>query len=144
MKIMWYTGIVPLVFFFFGVFIVIPGRGLAKNLEEPKRLLAKGKHIFIFPEGSMNVEGEIQPFKLGAAVLARETGMPVLPISYKIVREPGKRKKILITLGEAMSFDMSQTAEEIRDAMQTRIKTMQAASVEAKPAAKLIASTETN
>jgi 1-acyl-sn-glycerol-3-phosphate acyltransferase len=128
MKLMWYTGIVPLIYFFFGVFLVVPGRGIAKNLEEPKRLLGKGKHVFIFPEGSMNTEGVMQPFKSGAAVLASDTGMPALPISYKLVCEPGARKKIVITLGEVMSFAQGQDPETIKTAMENRVREMLATS----------------
>lgn len=127
MKIMWYSGIVPLVFFFFGVFIVVPGRGLAKNLEKPTKLLGKGKHVFIFPEGSMSEDGTLRPFKLGAATLASMTAQPVLPISYKIVREQGMKKKIVVTLGEVMRFDQSQDPMAINAALESRVKEMLAA-----------------
>ncbi|MDD5165339.1 MAG: lysophospholipid acyltransferase family protein [Candidatus Pacebacteria bacterium] len=127
MRILWYTGIIPVIFYFFGVFVVIPGRGLDKNLEAPQKLLAKGKHVFIFPEGSMNITGNLKPFKVGAATLASKTGMPVLPISYKVIRESGQRKKILITMGEVMNVIQGTNPEEVNRTMEAKVKEMLAA-----------------
>jgi len=124
MRILWYTGIVPVVFFLFGVFTVIPGRGLDKNLEAPRKLLGKGKHIFIFPEGSMNNTGKLKPFKIGTATLASMTGISVLPISYKKVFEVGKRRKIIITLGEIMNFAQGMSPEIINDQLEDRVRQM--------------------
>jgi 1-acyl-sn-glycerol-3-phosphate acyltransferase len=126
MRVLWYTGIIPVVFYCFGVFVVIPGRGLEKNLEAPRKLLENGKHVFIFPEGSMNVskDMQLQPFKIGAATLASLTSKPVMPISYKVIRESGKRKKILVTLGEVMNFAEGSTPESINSQLEERVRGM--------------------
>ena len=126
MRVLWYTGIIPVVFYCFGVFVVIPGRGLEKNLEAPRKLLRNGKHVFIFPEGSMNVskDMQLQPFKIGAATLASLTSKPVMPISYKVIREAGKRKKILVTLGEVMNFAEGSTPEAINSQLEERVRGM--------------------
>ena len=136
LRILWNIGIIPLVFFLFGVFIVIPGRGLEKNLEAPRKLLQKGKHVFIFPEGSMNVTGVLKPFKIGAATLISMTNMPAFPISYKVTYESdqlcgivkvcksNKRKKIIVTLGEVMNFPQGTSPEEINRQLEERVKEM--------------------
>ncbi len=126
MRILWFTGIIPVIFYFFGVFTVIPGRGLQKNLETPHKILKRGGniHVFIFPEGSMNTTGVLRPFKLGAATLATLAQVPVLPISYKEIREKGKRKKIIITLGEVMDFPPEMTPEVVNKQLEERISEM--------------------
>ncbi len=124
MRVLWYSGIIPLVFFFFGVFVVIPGRGLAKNLEAPAELLKRGKHVFIFPEGSMNDSGALKPFKTGAATLVSMTGMPVLPISYKMMRQKGKKTVMTITFGDVIAFAPGESPEGINRALEDKIMFM--------------------
>lgn len=43
--------------------------------------------IFFFPEGTRSVSGETLPFKKGAFHLAKELGLPVLPISIRGTHE---------------------------------------------------------
>ena len=45
--------------------------------------LQKRKILLIFPEGGMCCDGNIQPFKRGAALLARELNIPILPMAIK-------------------------------------------------------------
>jgi 1-acyl-sn-glycerol-3-phosphate acyltransferase len=46
--------------------------------------------VVIFPEGTRSRSGRLQPFKKGAFVLAKETGIPLIPVvvtnSYRIMR----------------------------------------------------------
>jgi len=42
--------------------------------------LRRGDGLLIFPEGTRSVNGSIQPFKIGAAVLAMERGVPIIPV----------------------------------------------------------------
>jgi 1-acyl-sn-glycerol-3-phosphate acyltransferase len=131
MRILWYTGIIPVIFFLFGVFVVVPGRGLEKNLEAPRDILAKGgnRQVFIFPEGSMNTTGVLKPFKAGAATLISMTGVPVLPISYKVIRTTGirtkiTRQKIIITIGEVMDFVQGTDPLVINQQLEGRVVEM--------------------
>ncbi len=124
MRVLWYSGIVPIIFFLFGVFIVIPGRGLANNLEAPERLLKRGKHVFIFPEGSVNKTGSLRPFKIGSATLLSMTGVPVVPILFKRLSEKGKREKVIVTLGDIISFTQSQNPDEINTVLQNKMAVM--------------------
>ncbi len=41
--------------------------------------LAAGNPMLIFPEGTRSVTGEIQPFKIGVALLAVQAGVPIVP-----------------------------------------------------------------
>ena len=106
------------------MFIVIPGRGLANNLEAPERLLKRGKHVFIFPEGSVNKTGSLRPFKIGSATLLSMTGVPVVPILFKRLSEKGKREKVIVTLGDIISFTQSQNPDEINTVLQNKMAVM--------------------
>lgn len=51
-----------------------------------KRISSKASVLF-FAEGTRSRDGQVQPFKKGAFVFARETGLPVLPITIRHSRE---------------------------------------------------------
>lgn len=48
--------------------------------EKGKEWLAKGASVAIFPEGTRSKDGEIHNFKAGAFILAKDAGVPILPI----------------------------------------------------------------
>jgi 1-acyl-sn-glycerol-3-phosphate acyltransferase len=54
--------------------------------QAKKRMSAKASVLF-FAEGTRSRDGQVQPFKKGAFVFARETGLPVLPVTIKHSRE---------------------------------------------------------
>lgn len=54
---------------------------IAKTISDAKRVLATGNSIFIFPEGSRTLTGEITRFKKGAFVIASELDVPILPVT---------------------------------------------------------------
>ena len=124
MRFLWTIGIVPLVYKLFGVFLVYPGQGLQKNLEAPKQLLAQGNQVFIFPEGSVNDSGTLKPFKKGAAALAVAMNAPVLPIAFKEESSTGRRKKVVITIGQPMQFPAGTSVETANAEMEARMKEM--------------------
>lgn len=48
--------------------------------ERGKEWLAKGASVAIFPEGTRSKDREIHNFKAGAFLLAKDAGVPILPI----------------------------------------------------------------
>lgn len=42
--------------------------------------LRRGDGLLLFPEGTRSITGDLQPFKIGVAVLAIERGVPVVPV----------------------------------------------------------------
>jgi 1-acyl-sn-glycerol-3-phosphate acyltransferase len=48
--------------------------------EACKKSLSEGISIFIFPEGTRSEDGKLRPFKDGAFILAKETGVSILPV----------------------------------------------------------------
>lgn len=57
------------------------------SLEEAKRQLAEGVHIWLAPEGTRSKTGELMPFKKGGFVIALDTGAPILPITISGTRD---------------------------------------------------------
>jgi 1-acyl-sn-glycerol-3-phosphate acyltransferase len=47
--------------------------------KQATALLAEGKKILIFPEGTRSPDGKIAPFKTGVAMLAERTKAPIIP-----------------------------------------------------------------
>jgi len=70
---MWLSGYIPLV------------RGNTDStrnmMDRCRKFLREGMSIMMFPEGTRSRDGRVQPFKHGAFSLAKETGVPVVPIA---------------------------------------------------------------
>lgn len=52
---------------------------LYRALQASAHVLRQGKILCIFPEGSRSIDGTPQPFKRGAAILAKELDVPLVP-----------------------------------------------------------------
>jgi 1-acyl-sn-glycerol-3-phosphate acyltransferase len=105
-------GVISFIYGIFGVFIVVPGRGIQKNLEEAKRLIGRKQNIVIYPEGKIVIDHVIAPFKSGAAVLAIETGTPVLPISLRLNGRKLFRRQLTVNIGEPIKVSMNAIPDE--------------------------------
>ena len=88
LRILKSLGLVHAAYLLFGVFTIVPGRGLEKNTEIAKAILLNGGRVLIYPEGSINTTGGLLPFKQGAAVLALATGANVVPIAFHTKKSP--------------------------------------------------------
>ena len=51
-----------------------------RGLRRCGEALSRGDGLLIFPEGTRSITGEIQPFKIGVAVLAIERNVPIVPV----------------------------------------------------------------
>ncbi len=49
----------------------------------PAALVADGWNVIVFPEGTRSRDGQLQRFRLGAATLALETGVPIVPVALR-------------------------------------------------------------
>lgn len=45
-----------------------------------RKVIASGVSVCIFPEGTRSVNGNLQPFKEGAFILAKDNNTPILPV----------------------------------------------------------------
>ena len=51
-----------------------------QGLRRCAEALRREDGLLIFPEGTRSISGELQPFKIGIAVLAMERQVPVIPV----------------------------------------------------------------
>ena len=99
LNLLHYLRVVDLVYGFFGVFTVVQGQGIAKGLEEAIKIIQCGGNVVMYPEGGINKSGTIGMFKNGAAVLAKQTNVPVLPVSFRLGEREIIRKNLYINIG---------------------------------------------
>lgn len=52
-----------------------------KAMKEAKDRLVNGTSVFFFPEGTRSNGADLKPFKKGAFRMARDLGLPILPVS---------------------------------------------------------------
>lgn len=57
------------------------------NLSHAAAVLAAGRSLVVFPEGTRSADGRLRPFKRGAFALAEAAGVPVVPIVLRGSRE---------------------------------------------------------
>jgi 1-acyl-sn-glycerol-3-phosphate acyltransferase len=95
-----------------GAFPACKKQGYEKALEIPKQILAAGHSLVIFPQAHRLLEFKIEEGRIGTAMLALETGEPILPVGISgVCRIPLKdfflRKcRVKVTVGEP--FDLRQ------------------------------------
>ena len=56
---------------------------LEKTLANTEKFIKQGRHILIFPEGTIPKDGEKLPARQGIAYLAKKYNLPILPIALK-------------------------------------------------------------
>jgi 1-acyl-sn-glycerol-3-phosphate acyltransferase len=73
-----------------------------KSVEVAADALRSGLHIFIFPEGTRSLDGNLLPFKKGAFFLAADTGAPMVPIVITGTAQMMRKGSLKIFPGEAV------------------------------------------
>lgn len=107
----------------------VRSRGAA-TVEAALKLLKSGRSIVLFPEETRTRDGELSPFKPGAALLALRSGFPLLPVAIAGTRRvlprgtltttPGR---VVLSIGEPISVsgrsirDRDDLTREVRDAI---------------------------
>jgi 1-acyl-sn-glycerol-3-phosphate acyltransferase len=78
------------------------GRASQAALETGKRVLAEGKLLGIYPEGTRSPDGRLYRGKTGVARMALEAGVPVLPVAMINtfeIQPPGQKIPKLMRVG---------------------------------------------
>jgi 1-acyl-sn-glycerol-3-phosphate acyltransferase len=116
-----------------------------RSADTAASLLEDGWNLVIFPEGGRSPDGWTQPFRGGAAYLARRTGCPVVPVYLHGTRHllpkrpergtlpPGgsgtgsrhggrlKRSPIAVLFGAPMSPDEGESARRFSDRVEAAV-----------------------
>jgi len=110
--------------FLFNSYPFPQGTAYRPSLEYSGELLDAGFWLLLFPEGTVNSSGTINPFKPGVAVLAERAGAPVVPVGMQgmhHVLPPGKfiprRGMVSVSFGKPLYYN-----HEGHDAFTAKIK----------------------
>ncbi len=57
-------------------------KAIQQLIDESGRMMAKGRILMLFPEGTRVPPKQTKPFKIGGAIVAAKTGYAVLPIAH--------------------------------------------------------------
>ncbi|MEE8482371.1 MAG: lysophospholipid acyltransferase family protein, partial [Acidiferrobacterales bacterium] len=103
-------------------------RAVEQIIEQGRKRLQEGRWVTVFPEGTRVPTGKRRRYGMGGAVLAAETGFPVLPVAHNagtywprrsVKLHPGT---IRVVIGPVID-PKGLTAEEIRDRAEDWIET---------------------
>ena len=92
-------------------------RAVSKLIREGERLLAAGRWVIVFPEGTRVAPGTRHPYAIGGALLAERTGRPVVPIAHNAGHFWGRRRFIKhpgtidLVIGPLLEVQGRQAAE---------------------------------
>lgn len=101
----------------------------ASSTERMKSVLAEGRSLVVFPEGTFHRSSGIRPFKLGAFKLAAESGRPLVPLALvgtrRLLRDGTivpRRVRVAVEIGEPVGVEASfpeiqKRKEEIAEAL---------------------------
>ena len=99
------------------------GGTYAALLAAAKPALAQGRTVVIYPEGTRATDGEIHEFRSGALHLARDCGVPIVPVSLlgtaEVLPKHGHYSPtpMEVRFGEPIDPTATTTAEELRRAV---------------------------
>jgi long-chain acyl-CoA synthetase len=57
--------------------------GFKKVMENTGKIIDKGWHILIYPEGMVTTDGYVKKFEPGVGIIALDMGVPVIPVKVK-------------------------------------------------------------
>jgi len=99
--------------------------------------LSHGKVLLLFPEGERSIDGSVKRFKKGAPILAKQLGVPIVPVSLRGIFElwprtrgvtwrlvwPWSGHRVRIRIGAPFTVRADETyadaATRLRDAVDT-------------------------
>ena len=105
-----------------------------QSLDKAGQIIAKGKNVIVFPEGTRMVDGNIGAFKKGSFMLAQKAGVSIVPVAIdgtEKVLPPNtlvlKPHKVTVSIGQPIAPPTSDEniatfIEEVRNAV-IRMKT---------------------
>jgi 1-acyl-sn-glycerol-3-phosphate acyltransferase len=100
-------------------------RAAAGTIATGSELLAEGRVLGIYPEGTRSPDGRLHKFRTGVARLALRTGAPVVPVGLvgtdQVLRPgDGRWRRVPVAVNFGTSLDFSGRAEDERSAQALR------------------------
>ena len=95
--------------------------GFRPSLAHMGRLVDAGVSILLFPEGERSPDGRMLPFRPGLGIMAKELGIPVVPVGIRGVeqvlprgRNVPRRGTVTVTFGPPLCFTTESPEEIVR------------------------------
>lgn len=117
----------------FGAFPVRRGAPDRASLRVAIELLRAGKVVGVFPEGELTESGDLQPILPGAALVARQAGVPVICVGLrntervlpygKLIPRPGWRR-IWAVWGEPRSFSTGDSNAAVVEWVEAQLRSL--------------------
>jgi long-chain acyl-CoA synthetase len=105
--------------------------GFRKSFAYAGRAVDRGYSVLVFPEGRHTVDGNINPFRAGIGLLAKNLRIPVLPlriVGLFEVKKAGKKfafpQKISVRVGRPRSFAPGADPEQIARELQSVVESL--------------------
>ena len=104
-----------------------------RGMDEARRYLDAGELVGIFPEGTISRSFELQPLKTGAARIAADAGVPLIPIvvwgtqRFLTKGKPsdfGRHKTVAIEVGEPLHPSPEDNPNLVTKDLQARMEGM--------------------
>ncbi|MCZ6726583.1 MAG: AMP-binding protein [Acidobacteria bacterium] len=101
-----------------------------EDIEQAAEALAGGQSLLVFPEGTFDRAPGLRPFRLGAFLLAAQSGTPVVPVAIRGTRSVlrgdqwfPRRGSLTVTIGAPIAPDGTDlaAAARLRDAVRAEI-----------------------
>jgi len=102
-----------------------------KSMKKTEKILKKGQSIVILPEGHRTLDGKMRPFKKLPFHLARQAGIPVIPIGLSGLFQLKHKgswiihpRPVKIKFGHPISPEKIQalSTEELRECIRAKIQ----------------------
>jgi 1-acyl-sn-glycerol-3-phosphate acyltransferase len=107
------------------------GGGARAHLEYLKQLLRDNWSVIIFPEGRLTVTGAIGQFRKGAAILAIDAGVPIVPAyvdgMYEVMprfRRFPRPGHVAVTFGTPMRAEPAEDYEAFIGRVEAAVRTL--------------------
>ena len=104
-----------------------------KSMDEASGRMGEGVSVVIFPEGTRSETGALLPFKRGAFMLAKKSGVPIVPVAIQGTNRIKKKgsflvnpAKVRISIGRPIPIGASDE-KELRNMTKRQIEEMMAA-----------------
>jgi 1-acyl-sn-glycerol-3-phosphate acyltransferase len=105
-------------------------------LRSAERLRGTGVSVVLFPEGTRSRDGSVAPFKKGAFFVARDLGVPLVPVALSGTGAAMRKGSLRVRAGSVRlrfgpALDPHGRAEEERDAVMEEARARVLAALEA-------------
>jgi long-chain acyl-CoA synthetase len=115
----------------FNVFPLPRQRGFQRSFAHAGEALDRGFNVLLFPEGTRSAEGALARFRPGIGLLARQSGVAVLPVAIRGLGELKSRRRgwfrsgtIEVRVGQPIRFSPSESEAAIATRLHAEVETL--------------------